>query len=38
MGVASELFVGQLGEEALDLIDPGSTLGREVHVDSWPSQ
>src|SRR5262249_41670127 len=38
MGSAAELFVGQIGEETLDLIDPGGALGREMQVEARMSE
>ena len=30
MSTAAELLVGQVGEKAFDLVDPGCAVGREV--------
>jgi hypothetical protein len=35
---ATKLFVGELGEESLDLVDPGTALGCEMDVKTGPSQ
>ena len=38
MGAPTKLPVGKLGEEALDLIDPGPALGREMDTKARVSQ
>jgi hypothetical protein len=38
MRATTKLSVGEFGEEALDLVDPGSTLGREMHVKARASE
>ena len=38
MSTAANLFVREVGEEALDLVDPGATLGSEVQMEARVSQ